>query len=225
MALFEFHIANAMSGKSRNANDRPKADGLYIMSKEELSQYGIIADPMPRPTATFDKIRRDALLIDYRALSSADQTQTMEGRNLATRIARLGGDTKEGIAPAPLKNRTLTSGWIGKEEYIGHINDSLIFHTFESSVLSYFAGFDSLDFFARMFNYHSDEQCGQVHGYISVDPIIRTSVLQKVIDDESFSLDEIISRRLPPVTHPRKKRKNKKSGGKAKKTATRTSKQ
>ena len=97
---------------------------------------------MPRPTATFDKIRRDTLLIDYRALSQADRTQTIERRNLATRIARLGGDTTEGIAPAPLKNRTLISGWIRKEEYIGHINDSLTFHPYESSVLSYFAGFD-----------------------------------------------------------------------------------
>ena len=72
-----------------------------------------------------------------------------------------------------------------------------------------------------MFNYHSDEQCGQVHGYISVDPIIRFPLLQKVIDDDSFSLDEIISRRLSPITHLRKtktkkKKKKKKSSRKAK---------
>jgi hypothetical protein len=60
-----------------------------------------------------------------------------------------------------------------------------------------------------MFNYHSDEQCGQVHGYVSVDPILRLPIFQKVIEDDSFSLDEIISRRLPPITHLRKKKRKK----------------
>jgi hypothetical protein len=194
MALFEFHIANAMSGKSPNAEDRPKADSLRQLTEEEQTQYGIIFDPMPRPSATFDKVRKDILLTDYRALSQSDRTQTIEGRNLATRIAHLGGDTTEGIGPL---QRTLINGWIGKQEFIGRISE-LTFQLFESTVLSYFAGFDSLYFFGRMFNYHSDEQCGQVHGYISVDPIKRIPIFQNVIDDDSFSLDEIILRRLPP---------------------------
>jgi hypothetical protein len=200
LALFEFHIANSMSGKSRNAEDRPKAEGLWPLTEEEQTQYDLIFDPLPRPSATFDNVRKDILLADYSALSKADRTQTMEGRNLATRIAHLGGEISEGIAPL---KPTLISGWIGKEEFIGRINDSLTFQSFESSILSYLAGFDSLYFFARMFNYHSDEQCGQVHGYISVDPIVRDPRFRLQTDDDSsdldlnLDLDEIISRRLP----------------------------
>ncbi len=88
---------------------------------------------------------------------------------MATRIAHLGGDQATGIAPLV---GTLPVGWIGKEEYRGLVNDSLIFQSFNSSVLNYFAGFNSLNFFARMFNYHSDEQCGQVHGEVSIDLVL-----------------------------------------------------
>lgn len=196
MALFEFQIANAFSGKSRNASDRPVANGIRPLTEEEQIQYGIIFVPGPIPSATFDKVRRDTLLMDYRVLSQADRTLTVEGRNLATRMAHLGGETIEGIVPL---TRTLQWGWKGKQEFIGSINDSLTFQLFESSVLSYFAGFNSLYFFARMFNYHSDEQCGQVHGYISVEPIIRTPTFRNGINDDSFARDEIISRRLLPA--------------------------
>jgi hypothetical protein len=170
------------------------ADGIRPLTEEEQIRYGIVFAPGPIPSAIFDKVRRDTLLTEYRALSQADRTLTMKDRNLATRIAHLGGNTTEGIASL---TRTLQWGWKGKEEYIGSINDSLIFQPFESSILSYFAGFNSLYFFARMFNYHSDEQCGQVHGYISVDPIIRTPTFRNGINDDSFARAEIISRHTP----------------------------
>jgi hypothetical protein len=160
MAIFEFHIANALSGKAHTPNDRPIADGIFALTPQELTQYEIIDQ------STFDDARRNTLLDDYKALSTADRTGTVAGRNLATRIAHLGGDQATGIASLA---GTLLVGWAGKEEYRGLINDSLTFQSFESSVLSCFAGFNSLNFFARMFNYHSDEQCGQVHGAVSID--------------------------------------------------------
>lgn len=102
------------------------------------------------------------LLTDYRALSAAEKTNTLKDRNLATRNARLGGDVAEGIPRRPI--RTFPDGWRGKEEYQGIINDSINFKPFASSVLRYFEGFNSINFYVCYFNYHSDEQCGQVHG-------------------------------------------------------------
>lgn len=160
MAIFEFHIANALSGKAQVPGDRPVGGGAVPLSAAEKTQYGIITQ------ATFDAARKAELLADYTALTPVDRTGTSAGRNLATRIAHLGGDTGMGILP--LKS-TLAAGWVYKQEFSGLVNDSITFHPFESGVLSYFAGFNSFNFFARMFNYHSDEQCGQVHGSASVD--------------------------------------------------------
>lgn len=165
MVIFEFHINNAFSGKPHNPEDRPRTGDFVSLTDEEKAEYGII------DLAIFNDARKEALLTDYRALSSRDKTGTVEGRNLSTRIARLGGDIVEGILPSIAQNRTLPGGGIGKEEYRGLINDSINFQPFESSVLRYFLEFNSFNFFARMFNYHSDEQCGQVHGSISIDKV------------------------------------------------------
>ena len=172
-AIFEIHIKNAFSGKSRNPGDRPRSPQFTSLTDQEKAEYGIIVDPGAIPSATFDNARREALLTDYRALSPADKTGTVKGRNLSTRIGRLGGDVGEGIEPVPDRNRTLPPAWFGKEELVGLINDSINFQPFASSVLTFFIGFDSINFFARMFNYHSDEQCGQVHGSISIDKVPR----------------------------------------------------
>jgi hypothetical protein len=166
MAIFEFHISDVFSGKSHNSEDRPKSGGFFSLTAEELTEYAITIDPGRVPSATFDNARSDALLTDYRSLSPANRTGTTEGRNFSTRIAHLGGSVTDGIAPL---KRTLSPGWYGKEEFRGLLNDSLIFQPSESYLLRYFADFDSINFFARMFNYHSDEQCGQVHGSISTD--------------------------------------------------------
>jgi hypothetical protein len=171
MALFEFHINNAFSGKSRNPGDRPRSSVFTLLTDEELNEYGIIVDQGAIPSATFDNARRDALLTDYKALSSTDKIGTVKGRNLFTRISRLGGEVSEGIPSSLDQNKTLPAGWIGKEEYVGVINDLINFQPFESSVLRYFSEFNLINFFARLFNYHSDEQCGQVHGCISIDKV------------------------------------------------------
>ena len=47
------------------------------------------------------------------------------------------------------------------------INDAIQFDAGNSAVLSFFEGFDSFRFSAALFNFHADELCGQVLGYIS----------------------------------------------------------
>jgi hypothetical protein len=101
MAIFEFHITNAVFGKSNTAQDRPRAAGLFPLTAQEQTEYGVIVDQGPIFSATFDNVRRNTLLTDYRALSSNDKTGTLEGINLSTRIAHLGGDV------TPPLNRTL----------------------------------------------------------------------------------------------------------------------
>ena len=161
MAIFEFHIPGVMSGKPQTAPDRPFATGLFALTPAELSQYAII------PQATFDANRKTALLADYNALPPASRTGTPGGRNLATRIGHLGGDAAAGIAPL---QGTLPFGYAGKEQYTGLVNDSLTFVSPESAVTSYFHNFAAWVFFAKLFNYHSDEQCGRVDGHLSVKP-------------------------------------------------------
>lgn len=175
MGLFEFYIGTALSGKSHNPQDRPTASGEIPLTTEEQAQYGVVDQ------STFENARKNTLLNDYTALSPADRTGTVVGRNLATRIAHLGGDTATGIAPLPNGSAV---GWAQKEEFRGLINDSLTIQPsvlsysaginsppILSSILSYFAGFTSLNFFARFLNYHADEQCGQVHGAISIGQV------------------------------------------------------
>jgi len=191
LGLFEFHIADALSGKSHNPQDRPSASGEIALTAEELAIYGIDPD-----SSTFANARKNTLLSDYRALSPADRTGTAAGRNLARRIAYLGGSPPDGIDPVVpgLPVDLGNQGWAMKEEFRGLINDSLTIKPsilsysaginsppILSSVLSYFAGFKSLNFFGRFFNYHSDEQCGQIHGVVwagqeQVVPIIRGNI-------------------------------------------------
>jgi hypothetical protein len=90
---------------------------------------------------------------------------TAAGRNLATRIAHLGGDAASGIAPL---RGTLPIGYSGKEQYTGLINDSFTFVGAESAVVTYLHNFTAWVFVAKLFNYHSDEQCGRVDGHVSV---------------------------------------------------------
>ena len=170
MAIFEFHIGDVFSGKSPNSEDRPKSGGFFSSTSEELTEYGITVDSGGISSATFDNVRRDTLLTDYRSLSSADRTGTAEGRNLSIRIAHLGESVTDGIAPL---KRTPSPGWYGKEEFRGLLKDSLIFRPCRSYLLRYFTDFDSINFFVLMFNYHSDKQCGQVHGSISIIRIMR----------------------------------------------------
>lgn len=173
MALFEFNIANAFFGKSKDATDRPKSEKLDLLTAQEQTYYNVIVDQYPHFSKTFDENRKNVLLADYRNLTPEDRTGTIEGRNLATRIGHLGGEVNENISAL---NGTLPVGWAGKEEYLGLVNDAIQFFGLRSSILDYYRNFSLFYFFARMFNYHSDEQCGQVHGYLSTESIERSNI-------------------------------------------------
>jgi hypothetical protein len=173
LALFEFHIADSFSGKSLKPEQRPIVKHYGYLTEEEEKEYGVIIDRGNIPSATFDSARKTKLLEDYRRLSPSDRINTPEGRNLAKRIGHLGGEPSEGIEKLL---GTAVFGWRGKEEYIGIINDSIRFGELASPTLDYFKDTSPIHFFARMFNYHSDELCGQVHGYISVEEIKRPSI-------------------------------------------------
>lgn len=159
MALFEFHVGNLFSGTSQVANDRPFAGGLLSLSNAEKTQYGV------GTLTAFNSARKTALINDFNALSGADQAGT-PGQNLKTRIGHLGGDAGLGVAPLP---GTLSGGFTGKEEYVGLVNSGIQFGPSNSSVLAYFAGYESFNWFGKFLNYHSDEQCGQVHGSMQPD--------------------------------------------------------
>jgi hypothetical protein len=185
LGLFEFHIGVALSGKSHNPQDRPSANGEINLTAEEIAMYGIV------DSTTFANARKNTLLDDYRALSPADRTGTVAGRNLAKRIAHLGGSPPDGIEPAipGVPVDIGNQGWTMKEEFRGLINDSLGIQPsilsysaginsppILSSVLSYFAGINSLNFLGRFFNYHADEQCGQIHGAVWAGPAVGETV-------------------------------------------------
>ena len=75
MAIFEFHIANALSGKSHNPQDRPTANGLIALTGEELARDGAVDQ------SAFDSARKSVLLNYYTGLSPVYRTGTAAGRN------------------------------------------------------------------------------------------------------------------------------------------------
>jgi hypothetical protein len=115
------------------------------------------------------------------------------GRNLATRIAFLGGDVDTNIAPVPANRRTLPAAFIAREWFRGFINDAIQIDTSNSAVLAFLVGFDSFRFSANFFNFHSDELCGQVYGYIS-------SAADELVDPTSHIVPaEVILTVVPPI--------------------------
>src|SRR5687768_2916423 len=80
MENFEIHIGTRFSGKPADLNDRPKANGFFQLTPQELTKYGVV------PLSQFATQRKQVLLDDYHALPPANQTGTAVGRNLATRI-------------------------------------------------------------------------------------------------------------------------------------------
>jgi hypothetical protein len=167
IANFEFHIGEWFSGKSKQPEDRPITDQdpatptIIQLAPEELIKFNISS------LVDFNAKRKSLLLADYKALSPEAQTGTVMGRNLATRIAFLGGDPETNIDPAPPNRRTLPAGYIAREWFRGVINDAIQIDPGNSAVLTFLAGFNSFRFSANFFNFHSDELCGQVYGYIS----------------------------------------------------------
>lgn len=155
---FEFHIGDRFSGKPASLQDRPKANGFFGLTQEELQKYGII------PLGQFNAQRKAVLLEEYRQLPPQDRTGTVEGRNLRTRISHLGGSQSDNI---PSSVGTLPFGWAGKEVYTGLINDSIQNTPADSAVLAYFRTFEAFMYVGTCFNFHSDELYGRVNGTVS----------------------------------------------------------
>ena len=155
---FELYIGTSFSGKPKSLNDRPKANGFFGLTAAELAQYGIV------PLSQFNSQRMTELLNDYHQLSPQDQTGTVEGRNLATRISHLGGSAPDNI---PASQGTLPFGWSGKEVYNGLINDAIQIDAGKSTLLAYFKIFRGFMYSGTFFNFHSDELCGRVDGTLT----------------------------------------------------------
>lgn len=156
---FEFHLGNRFSGRSQKLTDRPKTTDFSALTGAEIAEYGIV------PLQTFADQRRNALLADYGSLSESDRTNTPAGRNLAKRIAHLGGAPEFNIRRL---TSTLPMGYSGKEIYNGTINDGVSIEPGDSTVLRFFQRFVELAFGAKFFNFHSDELCGRVDGSVAV---------------------------------------------------------
>jgi hypothetical protein len=163
MENFEIHIGNKFSGKPADLNDRPKANGFFQLTTQEKTRYGVI------PLDQFASARKQVLLDDYHALSPADRTGTVAGRNLATRIGHLGGSAPDSI---PATKATLTGGWSGKESYNGNINSAIQITPGSSRVMTYFKEFQDFLFSGTLLNFHSDELCGQFDGTLQPETLL-----------------------------------------------------
>jgi hypothetical protein len=155
MENFEIHIGTKFSGKPADLNDRPKSNGFFQLTAQELTKYGVV------PLNTFASQRKQLLLTDYQALTPAARTGTAAGRNLAKRIGHLGGSAPDGI---PARQGTLPGGWSGKELYNGEVNSGIQINPGTSRVMTYFKEFQSYLFSGALLNFHSDELCGQSEG-------------------------------------------------------------
>ena len=163
MENFEIHIGTKFSGKPQDLNDRPKSNGFFQLTTQELTRYGVIA------LSTFTSQRKQVLLNDYHALSPADRTGTVAGRNLATRIGHLGGSAPDSI---PATKSTLGGGWSGKETYNGNVNSAIQITPGSSRVMTYFKEFQDFLFSGTLLNFHSDELCGQFDGTLQPETLL-----------------------------------------------------
>jgi len=170
MENFELHIGTKFSGKPGTLNDRPKANGFFQLSAAEKTRFGVV------PLNTFASQRLQLLLTDYHALSPADRTGTVAGRNLATRIGHLGGSAADNI---PATQPTLSGGWSGKETYNGSINSALQITPGSSRVMAYFKDFQHFLFSGTLLNFHSDELCGQFDGTLQPQTLLLLRQIEK----------------------------------------------
>jgi hypothetical protein len=186
IALFEFHIGSQFSGKSLKPEDRPISPGFQRMTQDQLRRFGILH------LKDFNAQRKNQLQERLGNMPPADQTGTVEGRNLQTRINRLEGDG------------TLSVAWIARQWLEGLINDAIQVDPQNSTVLQFLQGFNSFLFSTAFYNFHADELCGQVLGYITsaqeepVDPFEPDPAARELAPPESL----IISRTDPPATLP-----------------------
>jgi len=191
MNLFEFHINGFFSGESANLTDRPTANNVVDLDAAEkaIAQFIDPATGTAKPyfdQATFEAARLMQLQNAYNALTPADRTGTVAGRNLKTRIDMISAST------------TLPQGWSGKEEYTGKVNAGIAWQPNAWAVMEYFAGYTDFTFFGKLFTFHSDELCGYVHGNLTVDSAARlTKTCSFQIQNSTFGKDELISKGLP----------------------------
>lgn len=158
ITIFEFHLANLFSGKSDPPSHRPFGSGAPTLTATERAQYGIDASPN-----AFNNARRALLQAEFDALTPVEQAGTV-GQNLSTRLAKL-------TDPAQF-------GWNRKATYTGHIDADINFQPSNSSVLAYLAGYNSFTFSAKFFNFHFDDNRGQVHGSVKSDAAFLATPLQ-----------------------------------------------
>jgi hypothetical protein len=211
MACFEFHIDGFFSGTPVTDGDRPHSTGFT----------GAADDPnSPIPTVTglpsfsmFSSTRQAALQADYNALSAADRptltaggaimpgTGTAAGRNLVRRLQHLASAT--GTLPSfgstDGRPGSDTSAWDGQEEYEnGQVNANITFVSNSSSVMAFFQGYAAFNYYNKLHNFHSDELCGYVYGWIKANPqvpLAKTCSLQ--VQNSTFGKDELVSMGLP----------------------------
>ena len=160
IALFEFHIDGFLSGTSASPGDRPISNGFFTPLDPEEKAIAQFIDPITGARGTFldqptfERGRLQVVRAAF-ALSPGDQTGTVVGRNLKTRIDQLG------------RSRSLAAGWDGSEDYQGLVNSGITFQAVQSSVLDYLKGFGTFAFDAKLFTFHNDELCGYVSGSLA----------------------------------------------------------
>lgn len=189
MALFEFHVGDWFSGESktgpfvpgtvessnpRTPDSRPRGQGLQPLTSGERQRY-------PFPTIRdFSESRVAALHPDFETLKAAGQTNTVDFRNLRTRIGHLLPDINSVLRAQILSdhsdvgmtalsaNAPFAYGQF-REVYRGLIDDSIVLTDNQSPFLSYASGFNSIHFLSVFFNFHTDEACAHVYG--AIDPL------------------------------------------------------
>ena len=126
----------------------------------------------------FGEQRVGQLLPDYEVLKDAGNTDTVEFRNLQTRISHLISNVNSALRDQILAEHSADGmqvlggnpsfTWGNKEEYRGTINEELNIDAAQSPLLAYFSHFESFQFLCVFFNFHTDEDRGGCYG--SVDP-------------------------------------------------------
>jgi len=134
------------SGESANLTDRPTANNVVDLDAAEkaIAQFIDPATGTAKPyfdQATFEAARLMQLQNAYNALTPADRTGTVAGRNLKTRIDMISAST------------TLPQGWSGKEEYTGKVNAGIAWQPNAWAVMEYFAGYTDFTFFGKLFTF------------------------------------------------------------------------
>ncbi len=206
MALFECHINGFFSGAPASDADRPHSSGFNPWADDPNAPFPTVTGS---PTFSgFSTARLTALQADYAGLPAADVptldvngnpmagTGSQAGRNLIRRINMLTG---AGGRPVSYQ-----AAWEGQEEYIGgKINSNITFQANSSSVMSYFGGYTSFQYYNKLHTFHSDELDGYVYGSVSVDPTARLAkTCSFQIQNATFGKDQLISLGVQSMTVP-----------------------